>query len=108
MSIEQIFTLYLHILGSNPVLFFAACEKRSCVSIGVGSFSVHLERTPGLDSRINLCDDIGTLFNGIYTITHIYNTSINSSILRNVSYPIYCQFVVCVQLFWNLNKQCIV
>ena len=73
MSIEQIFTLYLHILGSNPVLFFAACEKRSCVSIGVGSFSVHLERTPGLDSRINLCDDIGTLFNGIYiyTITHI-------------------------------------
>ena len=52
-------------LGSNPEIPFASCAKRSCMDIGIGSFSVHLERSPSLDSRITLCADEGSLFNGM-------------------------------------------
>ena len=79
---------YTGLSGSS--LPFSACQKRSCVDItihddltveDVESFSVTLERTPGLDMRITLdqveaeieiTDDDGEEFTLYAVTTHIY------------------------------------
>jgi hypothetical protein len=51
--------------GTNPTLPFAECEERSCINVASGAFPVHLEETPDLDSRIQLCPEEGRVPDGI-------------------------------------------